>query len=70
MKIDGLGASIMDKVLDPTKELTTWQEISYSNMVEQQALLSLLFEKNIITKEEYMDRVKLVHRDIQGKQGK
>lgn len=60
----------MAEKLDPNKELTTWQEISYSNMIEQQALLSLLFEKNIITREEYMDRIKLVHKEIQEKQGK
>ena len=60
----------MAEKLDPNKELTTWQEISYSNMVEQQALLSLLFEKNIITEKEYMDRIKLVHKEIQKKQGK
>ena len=60
----------MAEKLDPTKELTTWQEIAYSNMVEQQALLSLLFEKNIITEKEYMDRIKLVHKEIQKKQGK
>jgi predicted RND superfamily exporter protein len=59
----------MAEKLDPNKELTTWQEISYSNMIEQQALLSLLFEKNIITREEYMDRIKLVHKEIQGKAG-
>lgn len=56
--------------LDPHKELTTWQEIAYSNMVEQQALLSLLLEKGIITKEEYLERLKLVHKEIQAKQGK
>ena len=60
----------MAEKLDPNKELTTWQEISYSNMVEQQALLSLLLEKGIITREEYMDRIKLVHKEIQEKQGK
>ena len=60
----------MAEKLDPNKELTTWQEIAYSNMVEQQALLSLLFEKNIITKKEYMDRIKLVHKEVQKKQGK
>ena len=60
----------MAEKLDPNKELTTWQEISYSNTIEQQALLSLLFEKNIITREEYMDRIKLVHKEIQEKQGK
>jgi hypothetical protein len=35
----------MAKKLDPNKELTSWEEISYSNMVEHHALLSLLLEK-------------------------
>ncbi len=56
--------------LDPSKELTTWQEIAYSNMIEQQALLSLLLDKGIITKEEYIERVKLVHKEVQERQNK
>ncbi len=59
----------MAEKLDPQKELTTWEEISYSNMIEHQALLSLLFEKNIITKEEYVDRLRLVQKEMQQKQG-
>ncbi len=59
----------MAEKLDSNKELTTWQEIAYSNMIEQHALLSLLFEKNIITREEFVDRLKLVHKEIQKKQG-
>lgn len=56
--------------LDPSKKLTTWQEIAYSNMIEQKALLSLLLDKGIITKEEYIERVKLVHKEVQERQSK
>jgi hypothetical protein len=59
----------MAEKLDPNEELTSWQEISYANMVEQRALFSLLLEKGIITEKEYMDRVKLVHKEIQKMQG-
>ena len=60
----------MAKKLDPQKELTSWQEIAYSNMVEQQALLTLLLEKDLFTEKKYMDRVRLVHKQIQEKQDK
>ncbi len=63
------GKTIAEK-LDPNNELTTWQEVAYSNMIEQRALVSLLIEKGIITEKEYMDRVKLVHKEIQKMQGK
>ncbi len=60
----------MAEKLDPNEELTTWQEISYSNMIEQQAILSLLIEKNIITREEFMERLRLVQKEIQQKGGR
>jgi hypothetical protein len=56
--------------LDPQKELTDWEEISYSNMIQHEALLSLLQEKGIITKEDYVERVKLIHWQFQQRQGK
>jgi predicted RND superfamily exporter protein len=60
----------MAEKLDPQKELTSWEEISYSNMIQQEALLTLLIEKGVITREEYMDRVRLVHKEIQEKGGR
>jgi hypothetical protein len=60
----------MAKTLDPQKELTDWQQIAYTNMIERDALLSLLQEKGIITKEEYLERVKLIHWQFQQRQGK
>ena len=60
----------MAERLDPLKELTDWQQIAYTNMIERDALLSLLQEKGIITKEEYGERVKLIHWQFQQRQGK
>jgi|GEM_PF-3991440 hypothetical protein len=56
--------------LDPQKDLTDWQQIAYTNMIERDALLSLLQEKGIIAKEEYGERVKLIHWQFQQRQGK
>ncbi len=56
--------------LDPQKELTDWEEISYSNMIQHEALLNLLFAKGIITEDEYIDQVKKVSGHLQEKQAK
>ena len=60
----------MDKALDPQQELTDWHQIAYTNMIEREALLTLLEEKGIITKEEYGQRVKLVHTQYQQRRAK
>jgi len=41
-----------------SKEAVSWEEISYSNMMEQEALLRLLVKKGIVTKEEFLDEIK------------
>jgi len=46
----------MPRPLDP-KEVVTIQEIAISNMLEIEALRELLFEKEIITKDEFMAKV-------------
>ncbi len=43
---------------DPQTKAVTWDEITYSNMLQHEALLSLLLEKGIITREEYLEKVK------------
>ena len=40
-------------LLDP-KQIVTTQELAISNMLEIEALRQLLFEKEIITKEEFI----------------
>ena len=57
----------MAKKLDPTKELTTWEDIAYSNMVQNEAVLRLLVKKGIITKEEFSNESEDVHQIMQAK---
>ncbi len=39
-------------------QAVTWDEIAYSNMIQHKALLTLLLEKGIITRDEYLEKVK------------
>lgn len=60
----------MAKKIDSQKELTNWKEISWSNMVQHEALLRLLLKKGIITKDEYLEEVKEVSGILQQRQAK
>ncbi len=53
---------------DPQTKAVTWDEIAYSNVIQHEALLTLLIEKGIITHDEYMDRVKQVTKELQNRQ--
>ena len=53
---------------DPQTKAFTWDEISYSNMIQHEALISLRLEKGVITKEEYLDKVKQVTKELQERQ--
>ena len=55
--------------LDP-KEIVTIQEIAISNMLELEALRQLLFEKGVITEEEFVDRYKKLGREMKEKRSK
>lgn len=46
---------------DPTEEINSWEEVAYSNLVQNEALLRLLIKKRIITEEEFVEESKLVH---------
>ena len=50
------------------KEIVTIQELAYSNMMEQEALVRVLLKKGIISKEEFLDELKLVVGEMEGKQ--
>jgi hypothetical protein len=41
-----------------------------SQVVQQEALTRLLIEKGIFTKEEFMDMVRVVHREMKRKRGR
>ena len=52
--------------LDP-KEIVTVQELAISNMLEIETLRQLLFEKGIISKEEFIARFKKLDREMKEK---
>ena len=56
-------------LLDP-KEVVTVQELAISNMLEIEALRQLLFEKGIITEEEFIAKFKKLDREMKEKGGK
>ncbi|WP_045221520.1 hypothetical protein [Desulfonatronum thioautotrophicum] len=43
----------------------SFEDISYTNMLQVEALLLLLIKKGIITKEEYQQEVEEVHRKFE-----
>jgi hypothetical protein len=55
--------------LDP-KEIVTVQELAISNMLEIGALRELLFEKGIITEQEFVDRYGKLDREMKERGGK
>ena len=58
----------MAKPLDP-KQIVTTQELAISNMLEIETLRQLLFEKGIITKEEFVARYKKLDREMKERKG-
>lgn len=56
----------MAKPVDP-KEIVTIRELAVSNMLEIEALRQLLFEKGVITKEEFIDRYKRLDGEMREK---
>jgi len=52
--------------LDP-KEIVTAQELAVSNMLELETLRQLLFEKGIITEDEFIARLKKLDREMKEK---
>ena len=55
--------------LDP-KEIVTVQELAISNILEIEALRQLLFEKGIITEDEFLGKFKKLNREMKSKKGK
>ena len=54
--------------LDP-KEIATFQELTISNMLELEALIQLLFEKEIITQDEFTDKFRKLDREMNERSG-
>jgi len=42
------------------RETVTWEELSWSNHIEQEALVRLLVGKGIITQKEFLDEIRKV----------
>ena len=53
----------MAKPLDP-KEVVSIQELAISNMLEIETLRQLLFEKGILSEEEFITRYKSLDREM------
>jgi len=58
----------MAQKVDP-KEIVALEEIAYSNRMEQEAMLRLLIKKGFISKEEFLDELNLVAKEMEKKQG-
>ncbi len=54
----------MAEKLDP-KETVTFKELLIADMIETQTIVELLFEKGIITKQEYFNKLKQVQSEYQ-----
>jgi len=50
----------MSEELDPSQELTSWEEVSYSNMVHNEVLLRLLVKKDIQFNGKWMQTISSV----------
>ena len=57
----------MAEKLDP-KEVVSFKELLIAGMIENQAIIQLLIEKGIITKEEYFSKLKDVKRQYDERQ--
>jgi hypothetical protein len=44
-----------------------WEELAWSNMMHQEAVLRLLIEKGIITREEYLHKMRELKNEIEEK---
>jgi len=53
--------------LDP-KQIVSFEELLMSQVVQQEALTRLLVEKGIFTKEEFMEMVKVVNKEMNRKE--
>ena len=55
----------MTENLESEENFTSWEDVAYSNTVQNEALLRLLIRKGIVSKEEFVEESKTVHRLMQ-----
>ncbi|EAU56002.1 hypothetical protein [Mariprofundus ferrooxydans] len=48
------------------RETVTWEELSWSNHIEQEALVRLLINKGILSQDELLNEVRLVQQAYAG----
>ncbi len=58
----------MAEKLDP-KQVATFEELLMTVLYEQEALRRVLVRKGLLTNEEVLEEVKVVRREMKGKQG-
>ncbi|MCF8029266.1 MAG: hypothetical protein K9K39_00035 [Desulfohalobiaceae bacterium] len=46
----------------------SWEEVAYSNMIQGEAFLRILVEKGIMTKEEFVEKLREVHKEYMQQQ--
>jgi uncharacterized protein YqgQ len=49
------------------KQIISFEELLVSQVVQQEALTRLLLEKGIFTKEDFLDMVKVINREMKRK---
>jgi hypothetical protein len=49
-----------------SKQVVSFEELLMSQVVQQEALTRLLVEKGIFTKEEFLEMVRVVDREMEG----
>jgi len=57
----------MATALDP-KQIVSSEELLMSQVVQQEALTRLLIEKGILTKEEFLEMVRVVNQEMRRKE--
>jgi hypothetical protein len=59
----------MTEIIDRQKEMEMIQieELAYSNMIQHEALIRMLTRKGIVTKQEYLDEVGVVTKEMKSK---
>jgi hypothetical protein len=50
-------------------EIVSFEELLMSQVTQQEALTRLLIKKGVFTKEEFLEMVKMVDREMKRKQG-
>ena len=56
----------METPLDP-KQVVSFEELLRSQIVSHEALIRLLIEKGIFTEEEFLEKVRVVNREMKRK---